>query len=68
MTTEVIRMTKAEKKRKQIQEILENSIYLEESGLYQRLEKNLLKLSGNDIYTLHAIVGIKISDGKPMGE
>lgn len=47
-----------------IHKILENSVYMPEAGMRERLSKSLLKLSKSDLFNLELLIEIRISDAK----
>lgn len=51
-------------KEKLVAEILENSVYLPESGVYQRLREQLLRLSKDDLGCLKLVIEIKVRDAE----
>ncbi len=47
-----------------VREILRNKTYLPESGVYQRLEEQLLRLSKDDLGCLNLILALKLDEAR----
>lgn len=53
-------------KEKYVAEILENSVYMPDSGLYQRLKERLLKMAKDDLSSLALVIRLKVDDAKSL--